>query len=242
MPAASDQIEVLEASGWRKVGSQAGSNPGGVFADGDGVRWYVKTPATADHARNEVLANRLYRLAGVKVPDVELARRDGELAVASRMVKGLTLAELPEHLAKQAGAGVGEGFAADAWLANRDALGVDLDNMIVTGAGELIRIDQGGALRYRAQGSLKAEFGPLVVEFDTLRDRRKNAVAASFFAAMTQQQVLASLRRVTSIGSAAIIAAVQAIYGDSAESSQLINILIARRDDLAERAARLGAD
>ncbi|MBB5049357.1 hypothetical protein HNR60_004133 [Rhodopseudomonas rhenobacensis] len=242
MPVGSDQIEVLDASGWRKVGSQAGSNPGGVFEDDAGVRWYVKTPNTADHARNEVLANRLYRLAGVAVPDVELARRDGQHAVASRMLKGLTLAEAPPHLSDRAGVSVGEGFAADAWLANRDAFGVDLDNMIVTATGEVIRIDQGGALRYRAQGSLKTEFGPTVAEFDTLRDRRKNAVAASFFAAMTEQQLLSSLRCVTAIGSAAIAAAVRAIYGDGAESALLIDTLIARRDDLARRAQHIGRD
>ncbi|ABD85998.1 hypothetical protein [Rhodopseudomonas palustris] len=241
MPVVSDQIEILEASAWSKVGSQAGSNPGGIYQDDGGVRWYVKTPNTADHARNEVLANRLYRLAGVAVPDVELAWRDGDLAVASRMVKGLMLAELPEHLSEQAAVRVGEGFAADAWLANRDALGVDLDNMIVTAAGAVIRIDQGGALRYRAQGSLKTEFGPIVVEFETLRDRRKNAVAASFFGALTQQQLLSSLRRVTQIGTAAIAAAVNGIYGDGAESSRLIDTLIARRDDLAQRAQRLEA-
>ena len=92
--AASSQISVLDTSGWTRVGGQIGSNPGGLYQDPQGVRWYLKTPNSDDHVRNELLANRLYRLAGAEVAELALAMHDGRLAVASRVVKGLTLADL----------------------------------------------------------------------------------------------------------------------------------------------------
>jgi hypothetical protein len=231
-----NRLRFLDSSNWTEIGGQAGSTPGGVFADERGDRWYVKTPRTDDHARNELLANRLYVLAGVKVPDVELTTRAGRLAVASRIVKGVTLAELPSNWATRAG----EDFAADAWLANRDALGADMDNMIVTSGGDVVRIDQGGALRYRAQGSAKADFGPKVEEFETLRDPATNAVAASVFGNMTNHHLVSSIGRVSQIDPAAIEAAVRGVYGDTAEAKTLAETLMARRDDLARRARGIG--
>lgn len=229
-----DPPRPLDTSRWTKIGGQEGSNPGGIYKDERGGRWYVKIPRTDDHARNEVLANRLYVLAGARVAPVELAAHEGRLAVASAIVRGITLAELPSHRS----VGAGEHFAADAWLANRDVLGADMDNMIVAG-GEVIRLDQGGALKYRAQGAVKTDFGPSVEEFDTLRDPRRNGGAASIFGAMTGQELLASIGRVTRIDAAAIRETVQAVYGDSDAAANLAEMLIARRDDLAARARHL---
>ena len=43
-----------------QVGSQKGSNPGGLFQDTDtGAKWYVKWPSDAEMIRNEVLAAKL---------------------------------------------------------------------------------------------------------------------------------------------------------------------------------------
>jgi hypothetical protein len=145
------------------------------------------------------------------------------------------LAEMPSHWAARAS----ENFAADAWLANRDALGADMDNMIVTSGGDVVRIDQGGALKYRAQGSAKTDFGPRVEEFDRLRDPATNAVAASVFGKMANHDLLSSIGRVSQIGSDAIEAAVRSVYGDTAAAKGLAGTLIARRDDLAQRARRI---
>jgi len=239
--AAAFQNCVLDTSCWTRVGGQIGSNPGGLYQDPQGVRWYLKTPSSDDHVRNELLANRLYRLAGADVADMALALHDGRLAVASRVVKGLTLADLIGAAADKSRAAVCDHFATDAWLANRDVLGADLDNVLVCGHGMVMRIDQGGALRFRAQGSLKADFGPEAIEFDTLRDRKRNAVAASVFGAMTREQLLASLRRVAAIEAGAIRDTVLSVHDAGADTERLVDTLIARRDDLARKAAALAA-
>jgi hypothetical protein len=240
--AAEFRVSVTDTSSWTPVGGQIGSNPGGSYQAPDGVRWYLKTPSSNDHVRNELLANRLYRLAGAEVPDLALVIHDGRLAVASRVVKGLTLADLVGTTAEKARAAVCDHFAADAWLANRDVLGADLDNVLVCGGGLVMRIDQGGALRFRAQGSLKTDFGPEAIEFETLRDPKRNAVAASVFGAMDREQLLASLQRVVAIEDGTIRDTVLGVCGASAEAESLAELLIARRDDLARRATALATD
>jgi hypothetical protein len=239
--AATSQSSRPDISGWVRVGGQIGSNAGGLYRAPDGVRWYVKTPCSDEHVRNEILANHLYRLARAEVPELALVRHDGRLAVASRLVKGLTLADLGGEAADEARAAVCQHFATDAWLANRDVLGADLDNVLVCGRGRVVRIDQGGALRFRAQGALKTDFGPEAIEFDTLRDPKRNAVAAAVFGAIPPEQLQESLRRVAAIEAGAIRDAVIGVEGTGADAERLAEILIARRDNLARRADALAA-
>ena len=112
-------------------------------------------------------------------------------------------------------------------------LGADLDNVLVCGRGLVMRIDQGGALRFRAQGSLKTDFGPEVIEFETLRDPKRNAVAASVFGAMSREQLLASLQRVVAIEAGAIRDTVLGVYGAGANADEL-----GRASDRAARRSR----
>jgi hypothetical protein len=52
-----------------------------------------------------------------------------------------------------------EHYPADAWLANYDVAGTHHNNIIVALNNRAARIDNGGALRYRAKGDLKEHFG-----------------------------------------------------------------------------------
>ncbi|WP_420133452.1 cyclin-dependent kinase inhibitor 3 family protein [Rhodopseudomonas sp.] len=224
-----------DASGWTVIGGQAGSMPAALMADAEGRAWYVKSPPSDDHARNELLANRLYRLAGAFVAEVELVRRNGALAVASAVVRGASLGEALSAPDAGVAAAVCRDFAVDAWLGNRDVLGADLDNVLVTRSGAVVRIDQGGALAYRARGAVKTDFGPAAIEFDTLRDPRSNAVAASVFGAMTPHALATSVAKVTKLDTAAIDMAVRDVLGDTPAARAITALLIARRDDLARR-------
>ncbi|MCK7472553.1 MAG: type III effector HopAG1 [Rhodopseudomonas palustris] len=206
------EIGATDGLGWTKVGGQAGSNAGGLYQDRDGVRWYLKIPARDGQARNEVLANHLYRLAGGGARGQ--AGGAGRPARGRRIVKGLTLADLSGDSAARHSAALCKHFAADAWLANRDVLGADLDNIVVDHRGGVIRIDLGGALRYRAQGADKADFGDSAIEFGSLRDPARNAVAARIFGSMSAPQLQASVRLVAAISDAAIRAAVLGIEGE----------------------------
>ena len=81
--------------------------------------------------------------------------------------------------------GVVESFIVDAWLGNWDVVGLEYDNLLVQG-DKAVRIDTGGALRYRAQGGLKNEdFGTNVPEIQVMRESVRNAEAASVFGVVT---------------------------------------------------------
>jgi predicted DNA-binding WGR domain protein len=108
---------VTSMAGWVKTGDQKGSNPGGTFKDKNGQSWYVKFPATEDHCKNELLASKLYKAAGVDVPNLRLVSKDGKVGIASKIVDGVS----------KVGAGIKsapgalEGFAVDAWPARWSA-------------------------------------------------------------------------------------------------------------------------
>ncbi|WP_019024070.1 MULTISPECIES: phage minor head protein [unclassified Thioalkalivibrio] len=226
----------LNTADMDQIGGQGGSNPGGMYRDRQGDRWYVKNPPDPDQARNEVLAARLYALAGVDVPDVRMATRDGRTAVASKVLDGVE--RNPNALrGTNKPAGARDGFAVDAWLANWDVVGLEYDNMMVR-AGKAIRIDTGGALLYRAQGQRKGDaFGDSVTEWISLRDPSTNSQAASVFGGMDQAALQASARRVLEVSDADIRSTVMAYGpGDTAARTALANRLIARKRDIAKRA------
>lgn len=209
-----------------------GSNEGAVYQDTEtGVRWMVKFQ-TEDMARNEVLAGRLYNLAGVEAPELHSIKIGGRHAVASRMVDGIaevdaaTLAKTPSVL---------EGFAVDAWLANWDVVGLSFDNTVLLG-GRALRIDVGGSLRYRAQGGLKGNaFGRSVGEIDSLRDGT-NSQTRDVFGRMTPAEIERSVEKVLAVSDADVRALV-AQFGpvDPVERAQLADLLIERKRDLAKR-------
>jgi 8-oxo-dGTP pyrophosphatase MutT (NUDIX family) len=125
-----------------------------------------------------------------------------------------------------------------AWLANWDAVGLGGDNL-GTIKGVPTALDLGGALEYRAQGAPKGKaFGKDVTELDTLRDAKINKDAAGIFGDMTPSEMRESARYVTRIPDAKIKAAVQQLGGDE----QLANKLIARKNDIAERARYFGQE
>lgn len=223
----------VDQPGWERIGEQTGSNDGALYRAPDGSRWYVKSPANAEAARNEVLASQLYRALGVDVPEVTLGVRKGKVAVASRIVDGVSKAQA--KLVAGAVDGVGEGFAADCWLANWDVVGLNYDNMLVKG-GKALRLDTGGALRFRAQGGLKgAEWGDEVHELATLRDATKNAQAASVFKHVTDEQVAKGIDRIVALDEKVIRALVDR-FGplEAAEREALTKRLLARREHLRQ--------
>jgi hypothetical protein len=238
---------VLDASKMKKVGEQKGSNLGGLYEDADGVKWYIKTPKTVEHARNEVLAARLYKAAGVEnVPEVQLARLNGKAAVASRYQEGLVPKKDILQVIHKAGAvnrsTVMDGFTADAWLANWDVVGLQYDNLLIKkGVGGFYRIDTGGALRFRAMGGAKGSaFGPKVVELDTMLAPAKNAQSASTFRTLTYEEFKKGMSGVVNVTQKQIDDLL-ALYGptDPIELNALRNTLIARQESIKAQSAAL---
>jgi SPP1 gp7 family putative phage head morphogenesis protein len=222
-----------------KIGEQRGSNPGGTYQDTEtGAKWYIKQPASAEAARNEVLGGKLYELAGVEVPEMHIITLDGKPSIASKIVDGLTKGEGGKL---SVAPGAREAFAVDAWLANWDVVGMGYDNLLLK-SGRAFRVDTGGSLRFRAQGGLKGEaFGTSVDEIDSLRGSA-NPQAKSVFGPMSQAQLEDSVERVLRLSEADIRSTV-AKYGptDAAERALMADTLIARQANLAERFPKAAA-
>lgn len=220
------QLESMDS--WTQTGGQGGSNPGGKFKDENGVEWYCKFPENDHIAKAEVLAAKLYSALGLNAQDAKLVTKDGKVGIASRWVNVKKAS--PKELAQTPG--VLEGFAADAWLANWDVVGLGFDNLQVDDQGHAMRVDAGGSLMYRAQGSKKA-FGEHVTELDSLRDPKINPQAAAVFGQMSEADITASVAKVAQISDAQIRIMVNNFGpGDKAERKALAETLIARKNDL----------
>jgi len=210
-----------------------GSAEGAFYQDTTtGIKYLVKF-GSDDAIRNEVLASKLYQLAGHEAPELFAINLGGRPAVASRLIDNVKEVDA-RTLASTAS--VTDGFAADAWLANWDVIGLDYDNTVLAG-GRAIRIDVGGALRYRAQGGLKGRaFGNDVNEIESLRDASLNRTSFEVFKNLTQDQIEAGVVRILRISDNDIRATV-ARYGpaDLADREALADTLIARRNYLARR-------
>lgn len=227
----------ISMSDLTKISGKKGSNEGGVYSpnSGDlnnlGKQYYIKQPATPDHVTNELLTAKLYQLAGANtlnyVPVEGGAHVATELEpLAVNNVKNLSPGERKEAQ---------NDFAIHAWLANWDAAGTGGDNVGVTKNG-VTTLDTGGGLKYRAQGEPKgAAFGDKVTETSTLRDPQKNYDAAKLFGDMTNDQMVASIKRVKAISDGDIIKTVIKNGG----TMSLANQLIARKDDLSSQAMEM---
>ena len=141
-----------------KVGDATGSNPGGVFRGSNGPRRYVKFYEDPAQAYSEAVANRIYRELELEAPHSAIVRgADGSIrGIASDLIEHqTTLGKLP--MRQRRADEVLKGFSADVWLANWDAVGLDLDNIVVVNPRrhKIARIDQGGSLLFRARAGRK---------------------------------------------------------------------------------------
>lgn len=172
----------------RRIGDRRGSVPGGLYEDAaTGDRWYVKFYPDAEQARSEAVALSLYRALGLQTPDVEITTVEGRAAIASRWIDGLRQASA-EQLASHAdlprlwqGA-----ILAKEW----DVVGLELDNVFLDRQGRLVKLDAGGAFRFRAQGGVK-DYDRAIDEVDSLRDAARNPAAARVFNARFAADVFA---------------------------------------------------
>jgi 8-oxo-dGTP pyrophosphatase MutT (NUDIX family) len=236
----------VDEEGFQLVGGQTGSNEGGMYRNEEtGEQYYVKTPRDPDIGRNEILASKLYQLAGVEVANADPAVRNGEFSVASTFVPGLETDQM--LLTEERVPGVQENFAVDAWLGNWDVIGLVFDNLLIKD-GRGIRIDPGGTMPYRAQGGLKNDmrdglWGPIASDIDSMRDPGIAFEASQVFDKVTDEDLVNGIDKVISIPVDDLRKAVRD-FGpvDPDENEEAFNILEARRRDLASRKADIVGD
>ena len=227
-----DAGEVIDARGWTKVGRQLGSNMGGVYEDGEGNKFYFKESKSPEHARNEVLATILYETAGADILPIRLAtgkNAAGEdvLGTASEWREDFTDFDPQDPAMRKAAF---PDFAIHAWLANWDVVGLVYDNLMVDGEGNVVHVDTGGALKFRAQGEPKGgawnEGGS---EFATLRVMGQ---AGEVFGGMSTTDLQNSANELRKMSDDVIRSAVERVMGVGADGTDMANTLIARRNNI----------
>lgn len=138
---------------------------------------------------NEFLANRIYRHLGIPVANTQVVKVNRTYGYASQEITAepTILAERPIRPDARMYAHVSEwidqdeavdqtvvaqklkdGFLVDALLANWD---ITKEGNVVTSKGEVLRVDSGGALLFRARGERKTqqEIGEIVPELESMR-------------------------------------------------------------------------
>lgn len=185
----------------KKVQRLGGSTGAELHEAEDGSLWVVKKGNSPDHVREEFLADQLYAAAGLRVPPCQLFETpDGPVKVA-KYIDGKTLADWQRSTpaAEQADTlrAIRDGFAADALLGNWDVAGMGSDNLLIDAAGNPWRIDNGGSLRFRAQGGKKSaqQWSPEVRDLRTLLDTTTNPQTAKLFAGLTPEDIAAQIEQ-----------------------------------------------
>lgn len=235
------KLQTYRLEEYREYAPKEGSNPGGFFHNkaNPADRFYFKFPDDEMKVYNEILASRLYRAAGVEVPELGIVEgAGGKKGVASRIIDGVEKSE--DKLVSGKVTGIKENFVVDAWLANWDVVGGAYDNLVIQGGTKAVRIDVGGSLLYRARGGLKgAAFGTDVGELHTLLDAGRNPQSARIFGGITQAELKAGAAKVTRLTDVDIAKIVdEVIPKNRASERQLLkDTLAARRDYIKEHFA-----
>ena len=136
-------------------------------------------------AYGEAIANRAYRELGLDAPISALVRDEGKIVgIASDLVENVGTLGSAKRLTKGRAQAVLRGYSADVWLANWDAVGSGLDNVVALAKGRtgVARIDQGGALLFRARAGRKSPDAlGKITEWEGFADPSLNRHYASVF-------------------------------------------------------------
>jgi hypothetical protein len=184
-----------------QLGREAGGSQGGSwFKDEAGVNYFGKSySGDEERVLAEHMINEIYAEMGMRVPKTWLRRLNGVAYILSREVPG-RVAGAVTPLKKT---DIREGFVIDAWLANWDVLGDDYDNILMSKSNytvgpkkQAVRVDNGGALFWKAMGGEK-EFSTEVAELWNMRnpDYRSGEVFADLSDAQVAGQIRGFLAR-----------------------------------------------
>jgi hypothetical protein len=166
-----------------------GGSTGAELVEWNGKQFVRKQGASAAHLKSEAAADRLYQAVGMQVPDFRLYEEGGKVYKLAEFQPGITLDKAAGALKTQTEETIRQGFAMDALLGNWDVVGLQSDNILIDGPN-VFRIDNGGALSFRAQGAKKTadQWGATVNELQTMRTA-KNA-AGKIYGSVTDQQIV----------------------------------------------------
>jgi hypothetical protein len=132
--------------------------------DGRGRKYVEKQGNSEGHIAEEHYANNVYEAMGVPVPKQDLVQVNGVNTQRANYIEdGVALNDWLYTATTEEEAAMKwqlqQPFALDALLGNWDVIGLEGDNIIIKD-GVAYRVDNGGSLRYRAQGALKSTDHP----------------------------------------------------------------------------------
>jgi hypothetical protein len=228
--------KVENVADWKKVGPQLGGNPGGKYQSPEGDHYYIKQSKSDDHAKNEVLAGKLYQAAKAPVFHSRLVDVGGGKLGTSSKWKGDATDINPASKAERKEAQ--QHFAVHAWLANHDAAGTDTYNQGKLN-GVMHTMDVGGALNYKGLGGLKGKtFDDEADEWELMRAGDVvSQKGAAIFGDMTDAELKASAEKVAAVPDETIAKLVEEHGpGDAAAKAALTEKLIARKNNIIKKA------
>lgn len=173
-----------------------------------GKQYVMKKGKSAAHLLEEAYADAAYQAAGFNVPTYKVYETaEGPVKLAEfrkgktleEFMKGASPADRQKVLSK-----LRQGFAMDALMGNWDVVGASLDNVLVDDEGEIWRIDNGGSLRYRAQGDKKEKefLTDYPVELWTMRDKNVGPKNAQMFGQLGIYEIMEQAREMVGKGEA----------------------------------------
>lgn len=158
--------------------SLGGSTGAKLVKDAEGRLFVYKRGSSADHVRSEFAADQAYRAAGIDVPEGRIFETPDGPVKLTKYVEGKSLRSYmatatPEERKKLV-AELEKGYHVDAILGNWDVIGSAQDNVLVDKTGRPWRIDNGGALAFRAMGERKtdAEWDRFPTDLFTIRQKQ----------------------------------------------------------------------
>ena len=143
----------------------------------------------------EYLAYQIYKLFGVNIPDeihIVSNSKTKRIGIATSAIEGRSPSRFPSPEIR---AKLTNGMYVDMLLANWDIGNVA--NLIQRG-GDIIRIDPGGTLIFRAQGERKRGFGPEVGELETMHPSKGSTPSANLY---DIKQLQAAVNRFNTVNS-----------------------------------------
>lgn len=158
-----------------KIISNAGGSTGAkIVEDVNGNRYIMKRGDAGNNinngsVKNEYLANQLYDILGLRVPDYELYDDNGTAVILSRFIPGTKVPNIKDYNK------LAQGFIADCVLANWDVY--ENDNCLIDYAGRVVRVDNGGTLNFRAQGGQKPFTDDILGTFQSMIQYNQNIYA-----------------------------------------------------------------
>jgi hypothetical protein len=167
---------------------------------------------------------------GAAIPRAKLYETPSGPVKLAEFIEGRPLSDLTKVEKAKVYAQLQKDFAADALFGNWDVIGLGQDNILVDAKGKPWRIDNGGSLRYRAQGAEKgAAWNDYPTELWSLRDSTRNSQTAEAFGDLRHFELVQQIEAIAPKRSALL----KALPPD-------IHPVIERRLEEMERVARIG--